>query len=144
MTNLNNNEQEISRSAAPRICVEIECEVILHADQRPKQNHKDQNLPAFFTKNEYLFGRDFGPMLSQEKYSISDYAVSKKLMSSSSTCTDMCIEKMMEQLNSGASLKIFRNISCIHFIGLIASGKQAWQEEEETRKNTSIVLIRQE
>ena len=30
--------------------------------------------------------------------------------------------------------KIFRNISCIALIGLIASGKHAWQEEEETGK----------
>ena len=37
----------------------------------------------------------------------------------------------MERLNSRESKKIFRHISCIAFIGLIASGKYAWQEEEE-------------
>ena len=36
------------------------------------------------------------------------------------------------------------NISCIVIIGLATSGRKAWQEEEETRKDTSIVLIRQE
>ena len=56
----------------------------------------------------------------------------------------MCTEKMMEQFNSGELKKIFRHISCIALIGLIASGRKAWQEEEEIRKNTSIVLIRQE
>ena len=58
---------------------------------------------------------------------------------------NMCIEKMMGQFESGELKKIFRNISCIAFIGLIASARKAWQdEEEETRKDTSIVLILQE
>ena len=50
----------------------------------------------------------------------------------------------MEQFNSGELQKIFRNISCIALIGLIASGRKAWQEEEETRKDTSTVLILRE
>ena len=54
------------------------------------------------------------------------------------------IEKMMEQLNCGESKTIFKNISCIVIIGLTTSGIKPWQEEEETRKDTSIVLIRQE
>ena len=55
------------------------------------------------------------------------------------------IEKMMEQLNSGESKTIFQNISCIVIIGLTTSGRKAWQEEEEeTRKYTSTVLILQE
>ena len=53
-------------------------------------------------------------------------------------------EKTMEQLNSGESKTIFRNISCIVIIGLTASGRKAWQEEEETRNDTSIVLFCQE
>ena len=51
---------------------------------------------------------------------------------------------MMEQLNSGESKTIIKNISCIVIIGLTISGRKAWQKEEETRKDTSIVLIRQE
>ena len=53
-------------------------------------------------------------------------------------------EKMMEQFNSGELKIIFRNISRIVLIGLTTVGRKAWQEEEETRKDTSIVLIRQE
>ena len=34
----------------------------------------------------------------------------------------------MQQFNSGALKKIFRNISRILLIGLIASGRKAWQE----------------
>ena len=57
---------------------------------------------------------------------------------------EVYIEKMMEQLNSGESRTIFKNISCIVIIGLTTSGRKPWQEEEETRTYTSIVLIRQE
>ena len=52
----------------------------------------------------------------------------------------MCIEKK-EPFNSGELKKIFRHISCIALIGLMASGKHAWQEKKETRKDFSTVLI---
>ena len=35
-------------------------------------------------------------------------------------------------------------MSRVVIIGLIVSGRKAWQEEEETRKDTSTVLILQE
>ena len=57
---------------------------------------------------------------------------------------EVYLEKTMERLNSGELKTIFRNISCIVIIGLTTSGRKAWQEEEETRKDTSIVLIHQE
>ena len=50
----------------------------------------------------------------------------------------------MERFNSGELKNIFRSISCIALIGLIASGRKVWQEEEETRKDTSTVLMLQE
>ena len=53
-------------------------QVILHADQRPKQNHKDENLLVLL-QEQYLLGKDFGPDVEPAEYSISDYAVSKKL-----------------------------------------------------------------
>ena len=39
--------------------------VILHVDQRPKQNHTDENLPAH-PQELYLLGKELGPMLNQE------------------------------------------------------------------------------
>ena len=42
------------------------------------------------------------------------------------------IERTMEQLNSGESKMIFKNISCIAIIGLTKSRRVAWQEEETT------------
>ena len=91
-----------------------------------------------FHKNSPYWEKELGPMLNQEN-SISDHAVSKKLIHH---LRHGC--RMMEQLNSGELKTIFRNMSRIVLIGLIASGRKPWQEEEETRKDTSIVLIRQE
>ena len=75
---LNNNEQEI-----PEVQLEEYAwnwmRRILHADQRPKQNHKEENLPAF-PQEQYLLGKEFGPMLNQGEYSLSDYEISKKLI----------------------------------------------------------------
>ena len=56
---------------------------------------------------------------------------------------EVYIELMREQLNSGESKTIFKNISCIVIIGLTRSGRKLWQEEEETRKDASIVPIHQ-
>ena len=39
---------------------------------------------------------------------------------------------------------IFRNISRIVLIGLTTSGRKPWQDEEETRKDTNIVLMLQD
>ena len=50
-------------------------------------------------------------------------------------------QRLMERLNSEESKTIFRNISCIVIIGLTKSGRTALQEEEETRKDTSVVLM---
>ena len=46
---------------------------------------------------------------------------------------NISIEKMMELFNSGELKRIFRNISRIVLIGPIASGRKAWEEEEELR-----------
>ena len=60
--NLNNNEQEVQLE---EYAFEIGCERILQADQRPKQNHKDENFPAF-PQEQYLLGKELGPMSNQE------------------------------------------------------------------------------
>ena len=64
VTNLNNNEQEMSEVQLEDYALKLNA-VILHADQRPKQNHKDENLPVL-PRKQSLLGKDFGPMLNQE------------------------------------------------------------------------------
>ena len=53
-------------------------QVILQADQRPKQNHKDVLLPAHPQK-VYLLGERTWTDIEPQEYSLSDYSVSKKL-----------------------------------------------------------------
>ena len=53
------------RNAVRRICVKNGMQVILQADQRPKQNHKDAILPAH-PQELYSLGRELGLMLNQE------------------------------------------------------------------------------
>ena len=54
-------------------------QVILQADQRPKRNHKDENLPAL-PQELHLLGKRIWTDVEPGKYSISDYEVSKKLI----------------------------------------------------------------
>ena len=54
-------------------------QVILQADQRPEQNHKDELLPAYPQKL-YLLGERNWTDVELQKYSLSDYSVSKKLI----------------------------------------------------------------
>ena len=52
---------------------------ILHADQRPKQSHKEENLPALPQKTIPI-GERFWTDVEPEEYSLSDYDRSKKLI----------------------------------------------------------------
>ena len=112
---------------------------ILHADQRLKQNHKEENLPAL-PQEQFLLGRELGLMFNQGNIH-SPIMKYRRKWCIFFVIHNMCIEKKMEPFNSGELKKIFRNISCIALVGLIASGKHAWQEEEESRTDFSTVLI---
>ena len=39
--------------------------VILEADQRPEQNHKEENQPVR-PQQQFLLEKEFGPMLNEE------------------------------------------------------------------------------
>ena len=66
VTNLNNKEQEIPEVQLEEYALKNWMRMILHADQRQKQNHKEENLPALPQEQVFL-GRQHGPMLNQEK-----------------------------------------------------------------------------
>ena len=119
--------------------------LILQADQRPKQNHKDEILPAH-PQELYLFGERTLTDVVPEEYSISDYEVSKKLI-------HLLRHGSLPRENDGAIefWRIKDNLQkhflyCHHWSDekWKKSRRKAWQEEEETRKDTSIVLIHQE
>ena len=95
-----------------------------------------------FHKNNTFWWIELGPMLNQEN-------VQSPILKCERNCfvffvMEVYAERTMERLNSGESKTIFRNISCTVIIGQTKSERKAWQEEEETRKDTSIVLIHQE
>ena len=52
---------------------------ILQADQRPKQNHKEENLPVL-PEEQYLLERGLGTDVEPGEHSLSDYDISKKLV----------------------------------------------------------------
>ena len=54
-------------------------QMILQADQGPKQNHKDAILPAHPQKL-YLLGERIWTDIEPQEYSLSDYSVSKKMI----------------------------------------------------------------
>ena len=61
--NLNNNEQEIPEVQLEEYALHW-IRKILQADQRLKQNHKEENLPALLQK-QFLLGRELGLILNQ-------------------------------------------------------------------------------
>ena len=64
VTNLHNNEQETSEMQFEEYALRSK-QVILQADQRPKQNHKDEILLAL-PQELFLLETELGPMLNQE------------------------------------------------------------------------------
>ena len=140
VTNLSNNEEETSEVQSEDYALKTNA-LVLQADQRPKQNHKDEILPAL-PEEPYLLGKEFGPMLNQEN--IQSPIMKCRRNQFIFFVMEVYIEKTMERLNSGESKTILRNSFFVVIIGLTTSGRKAWQEEEETRKYTIIVLIHQE
>ena len=62
--NLNINEQEFKKFSSMNMRGNW-MRRILHADRRPKQNRKEENLPALH-QEQFLLGTGLGPMLNQE------------------------------------------------------------------------------
>ena len=141
VTNLNNNEQETSVVQFEEYALRLNASDFA---SRSKAKGKPRRRDSASSSTRIIpIGERTWTDVEPEEYSISDYEVSKKLIHLHRHGS-LYQEKMMERLNSGESKTILRNISCIVIIGLTTCGKAAWQEEEETRKGFSIVLIRQE
>ena len=52
----------------------------MHADQKPKQNHKDEREPAGSSTGTIPIGESIWTDVEPGEYSISDHEVSKKLI----------------------------------------------------------------
>ena len=140
VTNLNNNEQETSEVQFKEYALKLDAsDFACRSKAKAKPQRREPAGPSTRTIPP---GERTWTDVEPGKHSLSDYAVSKKLIHR--LRHGNLLEKMMEQLNSGESKMILRNISRVVLIGLTTSGRKPWQEKEETRKDTSIVLIRQE
>ena len=116
-------------------------QVTLQADQRPKQNHKDAILPVH-PQELYPLGRELLTDVEPGEYSIFDYPLSNKLIhllrhGSLPRDKDGAIEfwKIKDNLQE-------HFLYCHHWSD--DQWKNPWQDDEETRKDFSIVLIHQE
>ena len=145
VTDLSNNKDDHNEQETSQMqfedCALKKMYLLLGADQRIKQNHKDVFLPAHPQKL-YPSGKELGPILNQKiiRQSLiqcrSNWALFFVMV--------VYLEKMMERLNSGEWKNIFETILNDLNIGLVKSGRVEWQEAEETRKDFNIVLIHQD
>ena len=127
--NLNNNEQEIPEGQLEEYAIKLDASA-LHADQSLRKTTKKRTCRLL--QEQFLLGRELGLMLNQGNVHSPMMKYLRKW------CIffvihNMCIEKM-EPFNSGELQKIFRNISCLAFLGQMVGGKHAWQEEEKHEK----------
>ena len=93
-------------------------------------------------KNLYLLGQELGLILNHKNIRSPIFQCRRKInllrhgsLPREGRWSDWILENKKT---------IFRNISCAVIIGLTRNGRKAWQEEEETRKDSSTVLILQE
>ena len=64
VTNLNNNEQEMSEVQLEEYALKLNASDFA-CRSKAKANHRDENL-LVLQQEQYLLGKDFGPMLNQE------------------------------------------------------------------------------
>ena len=125
--NLNNNEQEIPEVQLEEYALKLDAKDFA---SRSKAKAKPQRRePAGSSTRTIPIGKRIWTDVEPGEYSHSDYDFSKKL-----------IHLLRHQVHQSSETFSSR----IVLIGLTKSGRKAWQEEEETRKDTSTVLILQE
>ena len=140
VTNLNNNEQETSEMKLEEYVLTMDAgDFASRSKAKAKPQRRDS---ASSSTRTFPIGERTWTDIEPQDYSPIGYPVSKKLI-------NLLRHGSLPRDNDGAiefwRLKIiFRLISCSVIIGLTKSGRKAWQEEEDTRKDFSIVLIPQE
>ena len=145
VTILNNNEQETSE-------VQFE-EKALRMNARfckPIKGQSETTKTQFcqlIHKNPTYWEKNLDRCCTRRIFNLRLWSVEEINSSSSSwktTSRKWWSNWILENHRQSSRTFLFKNISCIVISGLTKSGRKPWQEEEETRKDTSIVLIRQE
>ena len=147
VTNLNNKEQDDNEQETSEIQFE-EYALKLNAGDfasRSKATAKPQKRDsASLSTRTVPIGERIWTDVELGKYSLSDCSLSRKLIHLLRHGS-LPRDNDMERLNSGEqNIIFFRIILCFVIIGLTKNGRTAWQEEEDKRKDSSIVLILQE
>ena len=138
--NLNNNETEIPEDQLEEYALKLSAKD--YACRSKAKAKPQRREPAGSSTRTIPIGRRTWTDVEPGKiFALRLFSVEERFIF---FVMEVYLETMMERLNSGESRTIFRNISCIVTIGLTKSGRAAWQEEEDTRKDFSIVLILQE
>ena len=114
--------------------------VILQADRRQKQNHRNEILPAH-PQEPYLSGKEFGPMF-RITFNLRSCSV-EEINSSSSRCKNTTRRRWNDWIleNKRRSSKPFCVFSTLVWWKV---EEHHGKKEEETRKDFSIVLILQD
>ena len=134
----NDNEQETSEMQFEDYALKLNASDFA-SRSKAKANPRRRDSASSFTKTLATEERTWTDIEPQE-YSLSDCSVSKKLI-------NLLRHGSLPQEDDGA-IEFWRikdnlqdHFLCILDIGLMKSGRAPWQEEEETRKDFSIVLI---
>ena len=145
VTNLNNNDKDDNEQETSEMQFEKYAFKLNASDfaSRSKAKTKPQRRDsARSSTRTFPIGERTWTDIEPQKYSLSDCPVSKKLI-------NLLRHGSLPRDNDGA-IDFWRIKDCLqdHFcvfvmIGLTKSGRAAWQEEEETRKDFSIVRILQ-
>ena len=111
-------------------------QVILQADQRPKQTHKDAILPAH-PQELYLLEKELGLMLNHKN--IRSPIIQCRRNWSIFFVMEVYLETMMERLNSGELKVIFRIILCFVRPMMTKSGRAQNGRRRRTQENISVL-----
>ena len=134
--NLNNNEQEIPEVQLEEYALKLDAKDFA-SRSKAKANQQRRELAGSST-GTIPIGKRIWTDIEPQDYSLTNCSVSKKLIHLLHHGQHVHREDDGE-LNSGKLKIIFRNISRIVLSELTTGGRKAWQEEEETRKDTSTV-----
>ena len=108
-------EQETSEMQFEEYALKLNASDFLQADQSPKRNHKDENLPAL-SQELFLLVKELGPMANQENIQSPFMRCRRSWFIF--IVMEVYLEKMMERLISGENRNIFRIILCTDIICL--------------------------
>ena len=106
----------------------------LRADQRPKGNHKDENLPLR-RQEQYLLGKEFWPMLNQE--SIQSPILQCRRNQFIFFVMEVYQEKTMERLNSGENYLQDHFVFCHHLSDKVE--ERHGRRRRTTQENISVL-----